>query len=134
MHPAQTNAAFEAAMEDVLEAYQRSPDDNRSLVCPDEFAKQLLYESRLPIPDTRRHVARHDYEYVREGSVSGFILAMPHLGDRNVFVGEDGRRNTKDFAACLERKNENLRPINWQFTNEKPESNSSHSTRQSEHY
>ena len=67
-------------MEDVLEVYQRPVDDTRPLVCLDEFAKQLLSESRAPIPATGRHVARHDYEYVREGSVSGFMIAMPHLG------------------------------------------------------
>jgi hypothetical protein len=72
------------------------------LVCLDEFAKQLLSETRLPIPATSRHPARHDYEYVREGSISGFILALPHLGARDLFVGEDGRRTAKDFAACLD--------------------------------
>ena len=89
-------------MEDVLEVYQRPPDDSRPLVCLDEFAKQLLSETRLPIPATSQHPARHDYEYVREGSISGFILALPHLGARDVFVGEDGRRTAKDFAACLD--------------------------------
>ena len=89
-------------MEDVLEVYQRPPDDSRPLVCLDEFAKQLLSETRLPIPATSRHPARQDYEYVREGSISGFILALPHLGARDVFVGEDGRRTAKDFAACLD--------------------------------
>lgn len=89
-------------MEDVLEVYQRPVDDTRPLVCLDEFAKQLLSESRAPIPATGRHVARHDYEYVREGSVSGFMIAMPHLGGRDVFISEDGRRTAKDFAACLD--------------------------------
>lgn len=89
-------------MEDVLEVYQRPPDVNRPLVCLDEFAKQLLSETRAPIPATPRHPARQDYEYVREGSVSGFILAMPHLGKRDDFVGADGRRTAKDFAACLD--------------------------------
>ena len=89
-------------MEDVLEVYQRPSDDARPLVCLDEFAKQLLWEARVPIPATRRHVARNDYEYVREGSVSGFILAMAHLGGRDVFIGKDGRRTAKDFAACLD--------------------------------
>lgn len=89
-------------MEDVLEVYHRPPDDSRPLVCLDEFAKQLLSETRLPIPATASHPARHDYEYVREGSMSGFILAVPHLGGRDVFIGEDGRRTGKDFAACLD--------------------------------
>jgi hypothetical protein len=89
-------------MEDVLEVYQRPADDARPLVCLDEFAKQLLSESRAPIPATSRHPARPDYEYVREGSVSGFILAIPHLGGRDVFIGDTCRRTAKDFAACLD--------------------------------
>ena len=89
-------------MEDVLEVYQRPPDDSRPLVCLNEFAKQLLSETRQPIPATAGHVARHDYEYVREGSVSGFVLAVPHLGGREVFIAEGGRRTAKDFAACLD--------------------------------
>jgi hypothetical protein len=89
-------------MEDVLEVYQRPFDDSQPLVCLDEFAKQLLSETRPPIPATGSHVARQDYEYVREGSISGFILAVPHLGVRDVFIAEDGRRTAKDFAACLD--------------------------------
>jgi hypothetical protein len=43
-----------------------------------------------------------NYEYVGEGSVSGFMIAIPHLGKRDVFVGGDGRRTSLDFAACLD--------------------------------
>ena len=89
-------------MEDVLEVYQRPVDEARPLVCLDEFAKQLLSESRVPIPANSRHPARHDYEYVREGSVSGFVLAVPHLGGRDVFIGKTCRRTARDFAECLD--------------------------------
>ncbi len=64
----------------------------------------------MPIPATGRHVARHDYEYVREGSVSGFILAVPHLGGRDVFIAGGGRRNAKDFAACLDYLADHILP------------------------
>ncbi len=30
------------------------------------------------------------------------MIAMPHAGERDVFVGADGRRTAKDFAACLD--------------------------------
>lgn len=30
------------------------------------------------------------------------MMAMPHLGKRDVFIGADGRRTAKDFAFCLE--------------------------------
>ena len=89
-------------MEDVLEVYQRPHDRQYPLVCLDEFAKQLLSQCRSPLPATCNHPARYDYEYVREGSVSGFMLAMPHLGIRDVFIGEDGRRTALDFAACMD--------------------------------
>ena len=124
-------------MEDVLEVYSRAPRQDRPLVCLDEFATQLLSETRAPVAAIPGHLAREDYEYVREGSVSGFMIAMPHLGRRDVFVGGDGRRTALDFAACLDRrigsvgeftnevkaylarKNEESNSINWQFTNEK---------------
>lgn len=89
-------------MEDVLEVYTRPPQQARPLVCLDEFAKQLLSDSRESIPAKPGHAAKQDYEYVREGSVSGFMIALPHLGKRDVFVGADARRTAVDFAACLE--------------------------------
>ena len=66
-------------MEDVLEVYSRAPQQDRPLVCLDEFAKQLLSKTRTPVAAIPGHLAREDYEYVREGSVSGFMIAMPHL-------------------------------------------------------
>ena len=97
-------------MEDVLEVYSRAPRQDRPLVCLDEFAKQLLSETRAPVAAIPGHLAREDYEYVREGSVSGFMIAMPHLGRRDVFVGGDGRRTALDFAACLDHLANTLLP------------------------
>lgn len=89
-------------MEDVLEVYQRPADPLRPLVCLDEFAKQLLSESRSPLAAKPGSLAKYDSEYVREGSVTGFILAMPNLGQREVFISETGRRTSLDYAYCLE--------------------------------
>jgi hypothetical protein len=89
-------------MEDVLAVYQRPVDPQRPLVCLDEFAKQLLSEYRTPLPARPGSLAKHDSEYVREGSVTGFMLAMPHLGKRDVFISGTGRRTAVDFAQCLE--------------------------------
>ena len=50
MIPPKANAAFVAAMEDVLEVYQRPHDPNRPLVCLDETSKQLTRETRRPLP------------------------------------------------------------------------------------
>jgi hypothetical protein len=44
------NAGFVAAMEDVLETYQKPRDPDRPLVCLDETSKPLIVETRAPIP------------------------------------------------------------------------------------
>ncbi len=97
-------------MEDVLEVYQRPTDPLRPLVCLDEFAKQLLSETRVPRPTAPGRVAKQDSEYVREGSVTGFMLAMPHLGQRDVFIAESARRTSIDFANCLDHLANNILP------------------------
>ena len=56
------------------------------------------------------HLAREDYEYIREGSVCGIMVAMPDLGKRVVFVGCAGRRTSLEFAACLDHLSNNLLP------------------------
>jgi hypothetical protein len=47
--PPDANAGFVAAMEDVLETYQKPRDPDRPLVCLDETSKQLIVETRAPI-------------------------------------------------------------------------------------
>ena len=48
----EASAAFVANMEDVLEVYQRPHDPKRPVVCLDETSKQLIAETRAPIPAT----------------------------------------------------------------------------------
>jgi hypothetical protein len=48
--PPDASAAFVADMEDVLEVYHRPRDPERPLVCLDESSKQLIIETRTPIP------------------------------------------------------------------------------------
>jgi len=71
---------------------------------------RLKPESPSATSNVSGHLAREDYDYVREGSVSGFMIAMPHLGKRDVFVGGDGRRTALDFAACLDHLANTLLP------------------------
>ena len=52
-------------MEDVLEVYQRPHDPARPVVCLDETSKQLIAETRVPIPAKPGHPARIGYEYER---------------------------------------------------------------------
>ena len=50
MIPPKANAAFGAAMEDVLDVYTRPHDPARPLVCLDETSKQLVAETRTSEP------------------------------------------------------------------------------------
>ena len=68
MIPPQANAAFVCAMEDVLEVYTRPYDPRRPQVCLDETSKQLVAETREPIPAAPGQPARVDYEYERKGT------------------------------------------------------------------
>jgi len=54
-----------AAMENVLDVYQRPHDPARPVVCLDETSKQLLAHTRVPILARAGHVACEDDEYRR---------------------------------------------------------------------
>jgi transposase len=54
------NAAFVAAMEDVLEVYHRRYDEKRAVICMDERPVQLLGEKWEPEPMSERHNRRED--------------------------------------------------------------------------
>jgi hypothetical protein len=97
--PPEKNAEFVAAMEDVLDVYQRPRDPRRPLVCLDEQSKQLIKETRTPIPAAPGRVARHDYEYERNGTANLFMLFAPLEGWRCVKVTE--RRTRLDFAEVI---------------------------------
>ncbi len=86
-------------MEDVLDVYHRPPDPKRPLICIDEASKQLLSDSREPIPMAPGQPLREDYEYVRNGTCSFFMTFAPLLCQRHVYV--TGRRTAVDFASVV---------------------------------
>lgn len=73
MIPPERNADFVAAMEHVLDVYKRPYDPAFPVVCMDETSKQLIKETRTPIPGVAGRQARHDYEYERCGVCSIFM-------------------------------------------------------------
>lgn len=99
MIPPKANAAFVAAMEDVLDVYTRAHDPARPLVCLDETSKQLVAETRMPEPMQPGQPARHYYEYKRNGTANLFMLFAPLEGWRHVEVTE--RRTAVDYAKIL---------------------------------
>ena len=99
MIPPDASAAFVANMEDVLEVYQRPHDPQRPLVCLDETSKQLIVETRAPIPAKPGRKARHDYEYERNGVANLFMVFAPLEGWRLVKVTD--RHTAIDYAHML---------------------------------
>jgi hypothetical protein len=86
-------------MEDVLEVYTRPRDPDRPLVCLDETSKQLIRETRTPVPMKRGRPRRVDYEYERNGTANIFMLFAPLEGWRRVDVTD--RHAADDYAAIL---------------------------------
>lgn len=100
--PPEANANFVAAMEDVLEVYQRPRDPKRPLVCLDEFCKQLLSEVKTPIPTKPGKPQRVDSEYKREGSATAFMICAPLEGRREIFITDTATRTKVDYAHALQ--------------------------------
>jgi hypothetical protein len=86
-------------MEDVLAVYTRPHDPARPLVCLDETSKQLVAETRAPMPVAPGLPARRDYEYKRNGTANLFMLFAPLEGWRH--VKPTARRTAIDYAHVL---------------------------------
>ena len=99
MIPPQGNADFAAAMEKVLDVYRRPYDEDFPVVCMDETPRQLIRETRVPIPAGPGQPARHDYEYARCGTCNVFMAAEPLAGRRLTKVTE--RKTKIDWAQFL---------------------------------
>ena len=73
-------------MEDVLDVYQRPHDPRLPVVCLDETCKEIHGDAVAPIPPRAPGEgrpgapARQDYEYVRGGSASIFMIHEPLAG------------------------------------------------------
>src|SRR5208283_3808110 len=98
--PPEADGEFVAGMEEVLETYAQPYDSKRPVLCMDEQPIQLLKETRVPIPATREHPRRVDYEYERAGTASIFMFCEPLSGWRQVTVRE--RRTKIEWAREVE--------------------------------
>ena len=88
-------------MEDVLEVYHRQFGDNEVLVCLDETSKQLVKETRQPLPPQPGAAVAYDYEYDRNGVSNLFMLFAPLEGWRRVEVTD--RRTKADWARVVQQ-------------------------------
>jgi hypothetical protein len=83
-------------MEDVLDLYAEPYNPKRPKVNFDESSKQLIGETRAPLPAQPGQAARFDYEYKRHGTCNLFLFCEPQAGWRHVAVTE--QRTMPDFA------------------------------------
>ncbi len=86
-------------MEDVLAVYTRPYDPRYPLVCMDELSKQLVGETRQPLPPAPGQPTRYDYEYQRNGVCNLFMFFEPLAGWRHLEVTE--RRTRQDWAWAM---------------------------------
>jgi DDE superfamily endonuclease len=97
--PPKQSAEFVFHMEDVLEVYHRPYDPKRPVLCIDETFKQLIGETRTPLPIRPGMVECYDHAYVRNGVASLFLACEPLAGWRHVAVTES--RGRVDWAGFI---------------------------------
>jgi hypothetical protein len=87
-------------MEDVLELYAQPPQTGKARVCFDERPCQLLGEVVAPLPMQAGKVAKHDYEYGRNGTAVILLAYDLDTGQRYVQVRK--QRTKEDYAQFME--------------------------------
>ncbi|WP_433961775.1 IS630 family transposase [Deinococcus sonorensis] len=97
--PPLQNAAFVAAMEDVLDLYARPYNAFFPVVCFDERPCQLIDDVMTPLPLKPGQPERFDDEYVRNGTANVFGMLEPLTGRRWLRVTE--QRTKRDFAHAI---------------------------------
>ncbi len=97
--PPEANAEFVWHMEDVLEVYTRPYDERYPQVCMDETSKQLVGETRIPLPMKPGQAEKFDYEYARNGVAEVFLFCEPLAGERWVTVSD--HRTRVDWAHTI---------------------------------
>ena len=99
--PPKESAEFVWRMESVLDVYQTAYNPKIPVICIDEATKQLVKETRVPIPAQRGQPERVDYEYERNGTANLFMICEPMVGWRRVEVTQ--QRTAVDYAHLLKR-------------------------------
>ena len=95
-------------MEDVLEVYKQPYDARHPVICMDEMPKQLLGQTRTPLPPQPGQPLREDYEYQRNGVADLFMLFEPLQGKR--FVQVTAKRRRLEWATVMQHLADELYP------------------------
>lgn len=90
---------FRKLMYEILDLYQEPYDAKNPVLGFDEKPKQLIEDSRNPLPIQRGKPEKFDYEYKRNGTANIFVAVEPKHGKRVTKVTK--RRKKKDFANFM---------------------------------
>jgi transposase len=93
------NAHFVSRMEDVLDLYAEAHDPKRPVVCIDEAMKQMVGETRSPIPPKPGRLERYDYEYKRAGTANIYLMLDRLRGWRHAKITD--RKCNADYAHLM---------------------------------
>jgi hypothetical protein len=97
---------YRKRMYDLLHLYSLPYRKQEPVVCIDEKSKQVLGETRKPLPPKPGALAKQDYEYKRAGTCNVFVAVEPKGGRR---VAEVTARRTKpDFVSFVKMLLEQL--------------------------
>lgn len=83
----------------LLALYKKPYNPEYPVVCFDEKSKQLLEDSRTPIPMKPGSVMKYDYEYRRHGTCNIFVAVEPKAGQHHIQVTDT--RTRTDFARFM---------------------------------
>jgi transposase len=86
-------------MEQVLDIYKRPYSKENPLICMDESPKQMIKETRMPIPMKPGTERKEDYEYERCGVCNIFMANEPLKGKRHIKITEF--KTKKDWAEFI---------------------------------
>lgn len=97
----QLTSEYRDRMYGLLELYAQPYRKREPVVCIDEKSKQLLKETRSPLPLKPGVLPKQDYEYKRAGTCNLFVAVEPKGARRVVEV--TGRRTKVDFVNFVRR-------------------------------
>jgi hypothetical protein len=92
-------AEYRKRMYGILNLYAKPYDKRFPVVCFDEKSKQLLSDSRKPIPMKPGSPEKYDYEYIRNGTCNIFTAVEPKAGKHHIKVTD--HRKKIDFAYFM---------------------------------
>jgi len=90
---------YRTRMYDVLDLYEEPYNPAKPIIGIDEKPKQLIEDSRKPIPLKQGKAEKQDYEYIRRGKTNIFMAVEPKGGKRYTQVTD--QRTKKDFAIFI---------------------------------